>query len=291
MKEKDNNTPQELSRRNFLTKAGLATGAIGLGSLNVLGATSTKAPSEVKSNGKVAVVTGSSRGIGAAIARQLANDGFKVVVNCLKNDDLAKNVANSINRAGGEARWLQADVRNTRQVKALFDFAEKEFGGIDVVINNAGIMNLAPFAKMEDEDFDNMMDTNIKGGFLVLREAARRVRNGGRIISTSSSITLMKTATYGPYAASKAALQYYSSCLAKELAGKQIAVNAVAPGVVNTPLFTDGKTQEQIKMFEQRTPNGRLGEPEDIALTVSTLCSEASAWINGQTIYANGGLV
>lgn len=160
-----------------------------------------------------------------------------------------------------------------------------------MVINNAGIMNLAPFAKMTDEEFDAMIDTNIKGGFNVLREAARKVKNGGRIISTSSSITLMKTATYGPYTAPKTALQLYSSCLAKELSSKQISVNAIAPGVVNTPLFTDGKSAELIKTFEQRTPHGRLGEPEDIAQVVSALCSDHCAWINGQTVFANGGLI
>ena len=293
MKEENNNQQNEqngVSRRNFLTKAGLAAGALSLGSLNLM-ASSRSDNEPIKSNGKVALVTGSSRGIGAAIAKQLAADGFSVVVNCLKSRDLAANVVNSITKAGGKAVWLQADVRNAGQVKSLFDLAQKEYGGVDVVINNAGIMNLAPFANMTDEDFDQMMDTNIKGGFNVLREAARRVKNGGRIISTSSSITIMKTATYGPYAASKAALQHYSSCLAKELSGKQISVNAIAPGVVNTPLFTDGKTPELIKNFEQRTPHGRLGEPEDIAQVVSSLCSDHCAWVNGQTIYANGGLV
>ncbi|WP_373514891.1 SDR family oxidoreductase [Persicitalea sp.] len=287
-----NNEQKDVSRRNFLAKTTMAAGSLGVASLlttEVSGATDNE--NRRPDADKVAIVTGSSRGIGAAIARRLAAQGYKVTVNCVVNRDLAKNVVREIKEKGGEAIWLQADVRDPKAVSELFDLTDKTFGGVDVVVNNAGVMKLSPFASMTDEDFDYVINTNVKGGFNVLREAARRVRDQGRIISTSSSITLLKTETYGPYAASKAALQIYSSALAKELAGRQISVNTIAPGVVNTTLFTDGKTEEQIKTFAQKTPHGRIGEPEDIAEVVSALCSSPCSWINGETIFANGGLV
>jgi len=239
----------------------------------------------------VALVTGSSRGIGAAIARRLAADGFQLCVNCVVNRDLAAAVVKDIERAGGQAIWELADVSDPAAVARLFDAAQKAFGGIDAVVNNAGIMRLAPFATMSDDDYGRMVDINMKGGFNILREAARRVRDGGRIVSTSSSITVMRSPTYGPYAASKAALEIFSNVLAKELSGRRISVNAVAPGVVDTPLFTDGKTPEMIAGFAGRTPHGRLGRPEDIAAVVSALCGPDGAWVNGQTVFANGGLV
>lgn len=283
---------KNVSRREFISKSSMAAGALGTGSLFSAQAFGSSGPKNPKpSEGKVAIVTGSSRGIGEAIAKRLAADGFKVTVNCVINRDLAENVIRDIEEAGGEATWLQADVREPGAVSDLFDVTEEAFGGVDVVINNAGVMKLASISEMTDEDFNYVMDTNLKGGFNVLREAARRVRDGGRIISTSSSITLLKLPTYGPYAASKAALQIYSSALAKELGGRGISVNALSPGVVNTTLFTDGKTEQQIEEFARRTPHGRLGEPEDIAATVSALCSSDGWWINGQTVFSNGGLV
>jgi len=286
------NDKNSFSRRNFIAKTTLAVGAFGAGSIFSSQALGSSAPENPKPNeGKVAIVTGSSRGIGEAIAKRLAADGFKITINCVVNRDLAENVARDIKAAGGEATWLQSDVRKPEAVRELFDVTEEAFGGVDVVVNNAGVMKLASFSEMTDEDFNYVMDTNLKGGFNVLREAARRVRDGGRIISTSSSITLLKLPTYGPYAASKAALQIYSSALAKEVGGRGISVNALSPGVVNTTLFTDGKTEEQIEGFAKRTPHGRIGEPEDIAAVVSALCSPDGWWVNGQTVFANGGLV
>ena len=164
-------------------------------------------------------------------------------------------------------------------------------GTPDVVISNAGIMRLAPIRDMSDEDFIRMVDVNQKGSFFVMREAARRVRDGGRIIGLNSSIVELRSATYGPYAATKAAQGLFAGCLAKELAGRMISVNAVAPGLVNTTLFTDGKTPAQIAGFAQRTPHGRLGEPEDIAAVISGLCGGDGGWVNGQTVFANGGVV
>lgn len=250
-----------------------------------------QAASGAPGQGKVAIVTGSSRGIGAATARRLARDGYAVAVNCVRNRDLAAQVADSIVQAGGRAIWVQADVADPAAVRRLFDAAESAFGGIDVVVSNAGVMRLASFRDMSDADFAHMMDVNVKGSFHVLREAARRVRDGGRIFALSSSITQLRTPTYGPYAASKAAQELYANVLAKELEGRMISVNALAPGVVNTTLFTDGKTPQMIAGFAQRTPHKRLGEPEDIAGVIATLCSGEGGWVNGQTVFANGGIV
>lgn len=283
---------ENVTRRGFISKSGMAVAALGLSPLvNANSLSSGRLTNSKPKSQKVVIITGSSRGIGAAIARKLGTEGYKVVVNCKEERDLAAEVVKDIKKDGGEAVWLQADVREPKMVSKLFDLAQETYGGVDIVINNAGVMKLSTFAEMTDEDYDYIIDTNIKGGFNVLREASKKVRDGGRIISISSSITELKTATYGPYAASKAALQIFSSALAKELAGRNISVNALAPGVVNTPLFTDGKSKELIQMFAQRTPHGRIGEPEDIAEVISSLCSSYSYWVNGQTIFANGGLI
>ncbi|GGE54162.1 3-ketoacyl-ACP reductase [Agaricicola taiwanensis] len=272
-----------INRRNLLAGAA-ATSAI----IATAGGASAQA---YQTSDKVAIVTGSSRGIGAATARRLARDGFKVMLNCVVNRDLAAKVVQDIEAAGGEAVWEQADISDPAAVRRLFDVAERAFGGIDVVVANAGIMRLAPFGEMADEDFIRMSDVNVKGSFNTLREAARRVRNGGRIISTSSSITQLRSPTYGPYAATKASMEIFANVLAKELKGRNISVNAIAPGLVTTSLFLDGKTDEQVAGFAERTPHGRIGEPEDIAATVAFLCSEDGWWVNGQTVFANGGVV
>lgn len=273
------------SRRSLLAAAAAATAA------TAAGATAATAQTTAAANGRVALVTGSSRGIGAAIAKRLARDGYSVTVNCLVNRDLAAGVVRDIEAAGGRAIWHQADVADTAAVRALFDANDHAFGGVDVVVSNAGIMRLAPMRDMTDADFDRMMATNVRGSFNVLREAARRVRDQGRILATSSSITQLRTPTYAPYAVSKMAQELYANILAKELAGRMISVNAFAPGVVDTPLFTDGKTPQEIAGFAQRTPHKRLGEPEDIARVVSMLCSGDGWWVNGQTVFANGGIV
>jgi 3-oxoacyl-[acyl-carrier protein] reductase len=196
-----------------------------------------------------------------------------------------------IETAGGRAIWVQADVSDPGAVRRLFDENDRAFGGLDVVVSNAGIMRLGPFRDMTDADFSRMVDVNQKGSFFVLREAARRMRDGGRVIAISSSITLLRSPTYGPYAATKAAQEIFANILAKEVEGRMISVNAVAPGVVNTTLFTDGKTSEQIAGFAARTPHKRLGEPSDIADAIAALCSADGAWISGQTVFANGGIV
>lgn len=271
-----------MSRRAVLAATAAAAGAAAL---------PTAAQPAPTTRHRVAIVTGSSRGIGAATAKRLARDGHAVTVNCVANRELAAGVVRDIERAGGRAIWVQADVSDPRAVQRLFDENERAFGGVDVVVSNAGVMRLAPFRDMSDEDFARMMDVNQKGSFQVLREAARRVRDGGRIVTLSSSITQLRTGTYGPYAATKAAQEIYAAILAKELEGRMVSVNALAPGVVNTTLFTDGKTPQQIAGFAQRTPHKRLGEPADIADVIAGLCSRDGAWINGQTVFANGGIV
>jgi 3-oxoacyl-[acyl-carrier protein] reductase len=280
-----------MSERNTLPRRTVLAAAAMAPAIAVAGTAGTTTAQARESNGKIALITGSSRGIGAAVAKRLARDGYAVTVNCVKNRDLAAGVVREIEAAGGRAIWMQADVSDAQAVRRLFDANDQAFGGVDVVVSNAGIMRLAPFREMTDEDFERMVDVNQKGSFHVLREAARRVRNGGRIIALSSSITLLRSPTYGPYAATKAAQEIFANVLARELEGRQISVNAIAPGAVNTTLFTDGKTPEQIAGFVQRTPHKRLGEPSDIVDIISALCGADGAWVNGQTVFANGGIV
>ena len=238
---------------------------------------------------RVAVITGSSRGIGAATARRLARDGFAVTINYLTNRQLAEGVARDIESAGGAAIVLQADVADPARVAALFYANEKAFGGVDVVVNNAGIMNVGGFAQMTSAAFDRMIATNVTGSFNVLREAAKRTRDGGRIISLSSSIIRQVPPGAGVYAATKSAQELYSRALAKELAGRNICVNAVAPGAVDTQLLRQ-HGEAALKGIPEQTPLGRLGKPEDIADVIASLCSKDGAWINGQIVFANGGL-
>ncbi|BES83992.1 3-ketoacyl-ACP reductase [Pectobacterium araliae] len=277
-----------LHRRKMLTAAAMAAPAMLL-----MGAASqgVQAAQPKPATGKVALVTGSSRGIGAATAKRLALDGFNVTVNYLTNRELAAGVVRQIEQEGGKAISVQADVSDPSAVRRLFEANNEAFGNIDVVVSNAGIMQLAPFSELSDEQFDRMMAVNVKGSFNVLREAASRVRDGGRILTLSSSITKLRSPTYGTYAASKAAQELFANILAKELEGRMISVNAIAPGLVNTTLFTDGKTPQQIAGFAQRTPHKRLAEPEDIANVISMLCSNDGGWVNGQTVFANGGII
>lgn len=239
--------------------------------------------------GRTAIVTGSSRGIGAATAKRLAHDGYSVTINYLTNRRLAEGVVSDIKAAGGKAIVVQADVADPTQVKALFDAHHTAFGNVDVVVSNAGIMNVGLFAQVTDDAFDRMIATNIKGSFNVLREAARRIRDGGRIVSLSSSITRQVPPGAGAYAATKAAQDMYVKSLAQELAGRGIAVNAIAPGAVDTQLLRQ-HGEAAISGIPALTAMRRLGTPEDIAGVIAMLCSSDGAWIDGQTVFANGGL-
>jgi 3-oxoacyl-[acyl-carrier protein] reductase len=239
---------------------------------------------------KVAIVTGSSRGIGAETARCLARDGFKVVVNYASGAGPAQDVVNKIVADGGEAIAVQADVANPTAVIAMFDAAEKAFGGVDVVVNCAGVLKLANIADFDDETFDQTIGINLKGTFNVSREAARRLRTGGRIINFSSSVIGVRLPSYGVYIATKAAVEGLTQVLAQEMRGRSINVNAVAPGPVATELFLQGKSQDLIDRMAKMNPLERLGQPEDISRVVSFLAGPEGAWINGQTLRANGGM-
>lgn len=240
---------------------------------------------------KVAIVTGASRGIGAAIAERLARDGFNVVVNYSGDAAPAQALVRKIEEAGGRALAAKADVSDPSAVRRLFESAETAFGGVDVLVNNAGIMPLANVADTDDATFDRVFAVNLKGTFNTLREAAQRLRSGGRIINFSTSQVGLLHPTYGIYAATKAGVEVMTSVLAKELRGRNITVNAVAPGPTATNLFLQGKSQDVIDRFAQLAPLERLGRPEDIAGVVSFLAGPDGGWVNGQTLRANGGIV
>ena len=240
---------------------------------------------------KVAIITGASGGIGGAIAERLARDGFTVIVNYAGNAAPAEALVAKIETLGERAVAAQADIADAAAVARLFDTAEAAFGGVDVLVNNAGIMQLATLAESEDALFDRQIAVNLRGTFNTLREASRRLRDGGRIINISSSVTTLLQPTYGVYAATKAAVEAMTSVLTKELRGRNITVNAIAPGPTATKLFLDGKPQAVIDHLTKLAPLERLGQPEDIAAAAAFLAGPDGAWINGQTLRANGGIV
>jgi 3-oxoacyl-[acyl-carrier protein] reductase len=242
-------------------------------------------------NGKVAIVTGGSRGIGAAIADRLGGDGFAVVINYAGSAGEAESLAGKICQAGGRAITAKADVSNASAVTSMFNAAETAFGGIDVLVNNAGVMRLAAISEADDSLFDSQLAINLKGTFHTLREAARRLRDGGRIVNLSSSQTGLLHPTYGIYAATKAAVEAMTQVLSKELRGRSITVNAVAPGPTATKLFLDGKSKDEIDHLAKLAPLERLGEPEDVAAAVAFLAGPDGGWINGQVLRTNGGII
>jgi 3-oxoacyl-[acyl-carrier protein] reductase len=240
---------------------------------------------------KVAIVTGASRGIGAAVAERLADDGLTVVINYSGDVKSAEALARKIEAKGGRALTARADVSDVNAVRGMFDAAEAAFGGVDVLVNNAGIMKLAKIADSDDSLFDQQVAVNLKGTFNTLREAARRLRDGGRIINFSTSVVGVKLETYGVYAATKSAIETLTAILSKELRGRSITVNAVAPGPTATDLFLNGKSQELIDRMAKMNPLERLGTPADIASAIAFLAGRDGSWINGQVLRANGGMV
>ncbi|MGV3549362.1 SDR family oxidoreductase [Rhizobium sp.] len=240
---------------------------------------------------RVAIVTGASRGIGAAIAKRLAADGIVVVVNYASSSQAADDVVAEIRKAGGEAIAAQADIGAREGMAGLFDAAEQAFGHVDILVNNAGMMRLSPLADTDDDAFDAQVGTNLAGVFRGMREAGKRLRDGGRIVNFSSSVVGLYQPTYGVYAATKAAVEAMTHVFAKEMGARGITVNAVAPGPVETDLFMNGKSEALVNTIIGMNPLKRLGQPKDIAEVVAFLASPASGWVNGQVIRANGGVV
>ncbi|MEG4247553.1 MULTISPECIES: SDR family oxidoreductase [unclassified Microcoleus] len=239
--------------------------------------------------GKVAIVTGASRGIGRAIALRLSQEGASVVVNYARGAEQAKDVVSAIEAAGGKALAVQADVSKTAEIRDLFDRTLETYSQVDILVNNAGVILYKPVAEVTEAEFDNLFAINVKGTFFACQEAAKRMADGGRIVNFSSSTTVMLLPTYGAYVATKGAVEQLTRSLAKELGDRQITVNVISPGPTDTELFTVGKTAEQIQRFTQMAALGRLGKVEDIADVTAFLCSEQARWITGQNIRVNGG--
>lgn len=246
---------------------------------------------EHKLAGKVALVTGASRGIGREIAEELARNGAKVVVNYASSPGKAEEVVDGIKQRGGEAVAIQADISSVAEIEMLFHKTLEAYGQVDILINNAGIMITKPIASMTEEDFDKQFAINVKGTYFACQQAARHMNDNGRIINFSTSVNGSMFPAYSAYAGTKGAVEQFTRQLSKELGPKGITINAVAPGPVNTELFTVGKTEEQISAIANMNSFGRLGEPEDISRIVLFLSSQESQWITGQTIRVNGGFV
>jgi 3-oxoacyl-[acyl-carrier protein] reductase len=243
--------------------------------------------------GKTAIVTGASRGIGRAVALRLAQDGCAVAVNYASRAADAQAVVQQIEAAGGRAIALEGDVAQAADCARLFEATEKAFGGVDIVINNAGVIQpgTTMLADTDDALYERIFSINTRGTFNMLRLAATRMRQGGRIVNFSTSVIGMALPGYAIYAGSKAAVETFTNIFAKELRGKGITVNAVAPGPTATELFLDGKPAELVERLAKAAPLERLGTPEDIAQTVAFLVGPQGEWVNGQTLRANGGIV
>jgi 3-oxoacyl-[acyl-carrier protein] reductase len=237
---------------------------------------------------RVAIVTGGSGGIGRAVAERLAKDGVAVVVHYSGNEARARDTVRAIVAAGGQATASGGDVADPEAMAALFRHATDTFGGVDVIAHTAGIMPLAPIAEMDLETFDRIQRTNVRGTFIISQLAARQVRAGGAIINFSTSMTRLQAPAYGPYAASKGAVEAMTLVLARELRGRDITVNTVAPGPTATPLFFEGKSEQVVDHIASLNPMERLGTPDDIA-EVTAFVAGPGRWINGQVLYANGG--
>ncbi|CAB3706806.1 SDR family oxidoreductase [Achromobacter sp. K91] len=239
---------------------------------------------------RIALVTGGSRGIGAAIVRRLARDGHAVAINYASSAAEAEALADEIRAAGGRALAVRADVSRADQVRAMFDQVEAGLGRIDVLVNSAGILKMVPLAETSDELYEQTFGINTRGTFNTLREAATRLADGGSIVNVSSTTIALNLPNYSVYIASKAAVESLTQVFAKELRGRRITVNAVAPGPVATDLFLNGKSPELIEHYAKMPPLERLGQPDDIANVVSFLAGPEAGWVNGQILRANGGV-
>lgn len=240
--------------------------------------------------GKVAIVTGGSRGIGRAIALRLGRMGARVVVNYARSADQAREAVETIAQYGQKALAVQADVRNVAELRVMFDTTLERFGRLDILVNNAGMLMNKSIGDTSENEYEEIMALNVKSVFFACQEAARKMADGGRIINISSTVTKMLLPTYGAYAASKGAVDQLTRVLAKELGPREITVNSLSPGPVDTELFRKGKTEEQIIQMAGMAALGRIGTPGDIADAVSLLVREEAGWISGQNICANGGM-
>ncbi|UPK69820.1 SDR family oxidoreductase [Chitinophaga filiformis] len=239
---------------------------------------------------KVILVTGASRGIGAAIARKLSAEGAKIIVNYAGGKDAADQVVAEIKEKGGDAIAIQADVSRSADVKNLFDAAIAHYGRIDVLVNNAGIMLLKTIKDTTDEEFDRQFDINVKGTFNTLREAATRLADKGSVINFSTTVNRVMIPTYGTYVATKSAVEQLTRVFSKEMGARGVNVNSVSPGPTNTDLFMNGKSQEVVDRLAAMAAFNRIGTPEEIAEVVAFLASDAAKWITGQNIGVNGGM-
>lgn len=242
-----------------------------------------------KLTGKVAIVTGSSRGIGAEIAKHLARDGASVVVNYAGREEAANETVKAITDADGTAIALRGDVAKAADVKALFDKTIERFGKIDILVNNAGVILYKKLAETTDEEFDRLIDINVKGTFYALREAATRLADGGSVVNFSSSTTRLMLPTYGAYVATKGAVEQMTRIAAQEFGARKIRVNVVSPGPVRTELFMTGKSDADVQRMGSLAALGRIGEPEEIARVVAFLVSDDAGWVTGQNLGVNGG--
>lgn len=240
---------------------------------------------------RVAIVTGGSGGIGRAAALRLAAANMSVIVHYAGNEQRASDVVDAITDAGGSASTFGADVADETQVAAMFEETQRLYGGVDVVVNTAGVMILGPLADFSLDDFDHQLRTNVRGTFVVSQQSAHHLRAGGALINFSTSVTKLAQPTYSAYAATKGAVEAMTLILARELTGRDITVNVVAPGPVATPLFLDGKPQELIDTIAGMNPMNRLGEPDDIARAVAFLAGPDGRWVNGQILFDNGGMI
>jgi 3-oxoacyl-[acyl-carrier protein] reductase len=239
---------------------------------------------------KVAVVTGSSKGIGAAIALGLSQEGAKIIINYSGNKAAADEIVSQIRSKGEDAFAIKADVSRKEEVSRLFDESIARFGKIDIWVNNAGVMLNALIKDLSEEQLEKQLDINVKGVFYSLQQAATKLSDNGSIINLSSTVTRTIFPTYGVYAATKAAVEQMSRVFAKEIGARGINVNCVLPGPTGTGLFLDGKSEEQIARLASANAFGRLGTPEDIAKVVAFLATQDAKWISGQSIGVNGGM-